>query len=180
MWLQDSVQLKDLWKKICHHSSGMEFQDHRYWLRTHPNCIVGKELVNWLIRNGHIATRYYNFKMFWNYSLVYCLLMTRMYIWICKGIFCELWWCFMDLMVWGTSSLTSFIWWKCLQGTWLGSQFTVLKNKDLQLVRSISGWRHLFPSRKTCVGLTKSACYKRRTNMVKSPMGKTGCNNVHL
>ncbi|XP_023588821.1 1-phosphatidylinositol 3-phosphate 5-kinase isoform X9 [Trichechus manatus latirostris] len=53
----DSVQLKDLWKKICHHSSGMEFQDHRYWLRTHPNCIVGKELVNWLIRNGHIATR---------------------------------------------------------------------------------------------------------------------------
>ncbi|XP_075386553.1 1-phosphatidylinositol 3-phosphate 5-kinase isoform X3 [Tenrec ecaudatus] len=55
--LLDSVQLKDLWKRICHHSSGMEFQDHRYWLRTHPNCIVGKELVNWLIRNGHIATR---------------------------------------------------------------------------------------------------------------------------
>ncbi|XP_060683471.1 1-phosphatidylinositol 3-phosphate 5-kinase isoform X4 [Hemiscyllium ocellatum] len=55
--LLDSVQLKDLWKKICHHSTGMEFQDHRYWLRTYPNCIVGKELVNWLIRNGHIATR---------------------------------------------------------------------------------------------------------------------------
>ena len=55
--LLDSVQLKDLWKKICHHNSGMEFQDHRYWLRTHPNCIVGKELVNWLIRNGHITTR---------------------------------------------------------------------------------------------------------------------------
>ncbi|XP_050772031.1 1-phosphatidylinositol 3-phosphate 5-kinase isoform X1 [Gopherus flavomarginatus] len=55
--LLDSVQLKDLWKKICHHNSGMEFQDHRYWLRTHPNCIVGKELVNWLIRNGQITTR---------------------------------------------------------------------------------------------------------------------------
>ncbi|XP_067994520.1 1-phosphatidylinositol 3-phosphate 5-kinase isoform X5 [Melanerpes formicivorus] len=55
--LLDSAQLKDLWKKICHHNSGMEFQDHRYWLRTHPNCIVGKELVNWLIRNGHISTR---------------------------------------------------------------------------------------------------------------------------
>ncbi|XP_060113445.1 1-phosphatidylinositol 3-phosphate 5-kinase [Heteronotia binoei] len=55
--LLDSVQLKDLWKKICHHSNGMEFQDHRYWLRTHPNCIVGKELVNWLMRNGHITTR---------------------------------------------------------------------------------------------------------------------------
>ncbi|XP_044287721.1 1-phosphatidylinositol 3-phosphate 5-kinase isoform X3 [Varanus komodoensis] len=55
--LLDSVQLKDLWKKICHHNSGMEFQDHRYWLRTHPNCIVGKELVDWLMRNGHITTR---------------------------------------------------------------------------------------------------------------------------
>nr|XP_033803013.1 1-phosphatidylinositol 3-phosphate 5-kinase isoform X2 [Geotrypetes seraphini]XP_033803014.1 1-phosphatidylinositol 3-phosphate 5-kinase isoform X2 [Geotrypetes seraphini]XP_033803015.1 1-phosphatidylinositol 3-phosphate 5-kinase isoform X2 [Geotrypetes seraphini]XP_033803016.1 1-phosphatidylinositol 3-phosphate 5-kinase isoform X2 [Geotrypetes seraphini] len=55
--LLDSVQLKELWKKICHHNSGMEFQDHRYWLRTHPNCIVGKELVNWLIRNGHVSTR---------------------------------------------------------------------------------------------------------------------------
>uniref|UniRef100_A0A4W3JLS6 1-phosphatidylinositol 3-phosphate 5-kinase n=1 Tax=Callorhinchus milii TaxID=7868 RepID=A0A4W3JLS6_CALMI len=55
--LLDSVQLKDLWKKICHHSTGMEFQDHRYWLRTYPNCIVGKELVNWLIRNGHVSTR---------------------------------------------------------------------------------------------------------------------------
>ncbi|XP_063788779.1 1-phosphatidylinositol 3-phosphate 5-kinase isoform X2 [Pseudophryne corroboree] len=55
--LLDSVQLRELWKKICHHNSGMEFQDHRYWLRTYPNCIVGKELVNWLIRNGHITTR---------------------------------------------------------------------------------------------------------------------------
>lgn len=56
--LQDSSQLKDLWKKICHNSTGMEFQDHRYWLRTYPNCIVGKELVNWLLRNGTISTRY--------------------------------------------------------------------------------------------------------------------------
>ncbi|KAM4698369.1 1-phosphatidylinositol 3-phosphate 5-kinase [Rhinophrynus dorsalis] len=55
--LLDSVQLKELWKKICHNNSGMEFQDHRYWLRTYPNCIVGKELVNWLIRNDHIKTR---------------------------------------------------------------------------------------------------------------------------
>jgi len=36
----------------------MEFQDHRYWLRTYPNCIVGKELVNWLLRNGTISTRF--------------------------------------------------------------------------------------------------------------------------
>uniref|UniRef100_A0A8D3E602 1-phosphatidylinositol 3-phosphate 5-kinase n=1 Tax=Scophthalmus maximus TaxID=52904 RepID=A0A8D3E602_SCOMX len=55
--LLDSSQLKDLWKKICHNSTGLEFQDHRYWLRTYPNCIVGKELVNWLLRNGTISTR---------------------------------------------------------------------------------------------------------------------------
>ncbi|XP_030642124.1 1-phosphatidylinositol 3-phosphate 5-kinase isoform X2 [Chanos chanos] len=55
--LLDSSQLKDIWKKICHNSTGMEFQDHRYWLRTYPNCIVGKELVNWLLRNGTISTR---------------------------------------------------------------------------------------------------------------------------
>ncbi|XP_028848292.1 1-phosphatidylinositol 3-phosphate 5-kinase isoform X2 [Denticeps clupeoides] len=55
--LLDSSQLKDLWKKICHNSTGMEFQDHRYWLRTYPNCIVGKELVNWLLQNGTISTR---------------------------------------------------------------------------------------------------------------------------
>ncbi|KAJ3592606.1 hypothetical protein NHX12_007733 [Muraenolepis orangiensis] len=55
--LLDSSQLKDLWKKICHHNTGMEFQDHRYWLRTYPNCIVGKELVNWLLRNGTVSTR---------------------------------------------------------------------------------------------------------------------------
>ncbi|XP_031441107.1 1-phosphatidylinositol 3-phosphate 5-kinase isoform X3 [Clupea harengus] len=55
--MRDSSQLKDLWKKICHNSTGMEFQDHRYWLRTYPNCIVGKELVNWLLRNGTISTR---------------------------------------------------------------------------------------------------------------------------
>ncbi|CAB1347044.1 unnamed protein product [Coregonus sp. 'balchen'] len=53
----DSSQLKDLWKKICNNSTGMEFQDHRYWLRTYPNCIVGKELVNWLLRSGTISTR---------------------------------------------------------------------------------------------------------------------------
>ncbi|CAL8341551.1 unnamed protein product [Boreogadus saida] len=55
--LLDSSQLKDLWKRICHQNTGMEFQDHRYWLRTYPNCIVGKELVNWLLRNGTISTR---------------------------------------------------------------------------------------------------------------------------
>lgn len=32
-------------------------------------------------------------------------------------------------MVWGASSSTSCIWWECLQATWLGSRFTILKTR---------------------------------------------------
>uniref|UniRef100_S4RPG6 DEP domain-containing protein n=1 Tax=Petromyzon marinus TaxID=7757 RepID=S4RPG6_PETMA len=35
----------------------MEFRDHRYRLRNHPNTIVGKELIDWLTLNGHVSTR---------------------------------------------------------------------------------------------------------------------------
>ncbi|XP_078714192.1 1-phosphatidylinositol 3-phosphate 5-kinase isoform X1 [Lampetra fluviatilis] len=55
--LLDSVQLKELWRRVCHSSTGMEFRDHRYRLRNHPNTIVGKELIDWLTLNGHVSTR---------------------------------------------------------------------------------------------------------------------------
>uniref|UniRef100_UPI0035901CC2 1-phosphatidylinositol 3-phosphate 5-kinase isoform X2 n=1 Tax=Myxine glutinosa TaxID=7769 RepID=UPI0035901CC2 len=55
--LLDSVQLKDLWRKIGHPNLGMEFRDHRFRLRNYPNSIVGKELVDWLISHDYVATR---------------------------------------------------------------------------------------------------------------------------
>ncbi|CAH1248992.1 PIKFYVE [Branchiostoma lanceolatum] len=55
--LQDSVQLRDLWLQIQHPSQGMEFQNHRYRLRTYTNCIVGNQLVDWLIKRDKATSR---------------------------------------------------------------------------------------------------------------------------
>ncbi|XP_078620485.1 1-phosphatidylinositol 3-phosphate 5-kinase-like isoform X2 [Branchiostoma floridae x Branchiostoma japonicum] len=55
--LQDSVQLRDLWLQIQHPSQGMEFQNHRYRLRTYTNCIVGSQLVDWLIKRDKATSR---------------------------------------------------------------------------------------------------------------------------
>ena len=63
----------------------MEFQDHRYWLRTYPNCIVGKELVNWLLRNGTISTRFVvvvSQMLHSNFTIVVILI--RLLYWILK------------------------------------------------------------------------------------------------
>eukprot|EP00058_Branchiostoma_floridae_P013130 XP_002598618.1 hypothetical protein BRAFLDRAFT_118352 [Branchiostoma floridae] len=54
---QDSVQLRDLWLQIQHPSQGMEFQNHRYRLRTYTNCIVGSQLVDWLIKRDKATSR---------------------------------------------------------------------------------------------------------------------------
>ncbi|XP_035827768.1 1-phosphatidylinositol 3-phosphate 5-kinase [Aplysia californica] len=55
--IQDSVQLRELWRQICDTELGVETQTLRIRLRTHQNCIVGKELVDWLLKNDRAATR---------------------------------------------------------------------------------------------------------------------------
>ncbi|KAH9523854.1 hypothetical protein Btru_047241 [Bulinus truncatus] len=55
--IQDSVQLRELWRQICDPEAGVEMQTLRIRLRTHQNCIVGKELVDWLIKYDKAATR---------------------------------------------------------------------------------------------------------------------------
>lgn len=57
MLLQDSSQLKELWKQILHPNKGVEMQSHRVKLITHHKCIVGNKLVEWLISNDHAAKR---------------------------------------------------------------------------------------------------------------------------
>ncbi|KAJ8019885.1 1-phosphatidylinositol 3-phosphate 5-kinase [Holothuria leucospilota] len=55
--LKDSAQLRDLWLLIQHPSNGITLQTHRYRLRTYPNCVVGSELVDWLINKDKATTR---------------------------------------------------------------------------------------------------------------------------
>ncbi|KAL5017949.1 hypothetical protein ScPMuIL_003671 [Solemya velum] len=57
MLLQDSLQLRELWKQILHPHKGVEMQSHRVKLITHHKCIVGNKLVEWLIRNDHATKR---------------------------------------------------------------------------------------------------------------------------
>ena len=38
--------------------SGLELQSHRFRLRTYQNCLVGKELVDWLLTYEKTSTRY--------------------------------------------------------------------------------------------------------------------------
>ncbi|XP_038047871.1 1-phosphatidylinositol 3-phosphate 5-kinase-like [Patiria miniata] len=47
--LKDSAQLHQLWLLIQHPSNGIMFQSHRFRLRTYSDCIVGSELVDWLL-----------------------------------------------------------------------------------------------------------------------------------
>ena len=54
---QDSVQLRELWQLIQDPFNGIELQSHRHRLRTYPNCIIGSELVDWLVTNDKAKSR---------------------------------------------------------------------------------------------------------------------------
>ncbi|XP_025088502.1 1-phosphatidylinositol 3-phosphate 5-kinase-like [Pomacea canaliculata] len=55
--IQDSMQLRALWRQLVEADTGIEMQTHRVRLRTHQNCIVGRDLVDWLIRNDIAVKR---------------------------------------------------------------------------------------------------------------------------
>ncbi|KAK7498566.1 hypothetical protein BaRGS_00010226 [Batillaria attramentaria] len=54
---QDSVQLRALWRQIQEADTGVEMQSHRVRLRTHQNCIVGRDLVDWFLRSDKEVKR---------------------------------------------------------------------------------------------------------------------------
>ncbi|XP_036361555.1 1-phosphatidylinositol 3-phosphate 5-kinase isoform X2 [Octopus sinensis] len=54
---QNSLQLRELWRHIQHPKDGVEMQSHRFRLKTYQHCVTGKELVEWLLRNGKAAKR---------------------------------------------------------------------------------------------------------------------------
>jgi len=55
--------LRDLWRQISDTGSKLELQNHRFRLKTYPNCFVGHELVDWLLTYGKAANRYYEKKL---------------------------------------------------------------------------------------------------------------------
>ena len=55
--LQDSSQLRELWLLIQEPNNGLELQSHRYRLRTCAHCLVGSELVDWLVTNDKANSR---------------------------------------------------------------------------------------------------------------------------
>ena len=54
---QDSLQLHALWRQMQESKTGLEMQPHRVRLRFHQNCIVGSDLVDWLIHNDKAVKR---------------------------------------------------------------------------------------------------------------------------
>lgn len=59
--LQNSVSLRNLYEEIFRTNNGIILQTHRYRLRTYNNCLLGSELVDWLICQQKANTRYYLF-----------------------------------------------------------------------------------------------------------------------
>lgn len=52
------MQLRTLWRQLQESDTGVEMQAHRVRLRTHQNCIVGRDLVEWLTRNDKAMKRF--------------------------------------------------------------------------------------------------------------------------
>ena len=48
---------RELWNQMISPKSGLELQSHRFRLRTYQNCLVGSELVDWLLTYEKTSTR---------------------------------------------------------------------------------------------------------------------------
>lgn len=59
--LQNSTSLRNLFEEMFKVNVGLPLQTHRYRLRTYTNCLLGTELVDWLICQQKANTRYLSF-----------------------------------------------------------------------------------------------------------------------
>ena len=55
--LQKSASLRALFEDMCRPNVGLTLQTHRHRLRNYHSCFLGSELVDWLLTQGHAATR---------------------------------------------------------------------------------------------------------------------------
>ena len=50
--------MSGVWLKLINPESGLPRQNHRYRLRTFANTYSAHALVEWLVTNGHVRSRY--------------------------------------------------------------------------------------------------------------------------
>jgi len=55
--LQDTSRLDDLWQSMCHSADGVVVRRHRHRLYTYTDCMIGREIIDWLIANNKASTR---------------------------------------------------------------------------------------------------------------------------
>ncbi|KAM7283540.1 putative FYVE finger-containing phosphoinositide kinase, fyv1 [Ixodes scapularis] len=53
----DKMFIRELWSQIQHPIHGISFQTHRHRLHSYTNCIVGNELLDWLVAQGKVSSR---------------------------------------------------------------------------------------------------------------------------
>ena len=56
--------MRDLWHSIMSPRSGLELQSHRFRLKTYNNCLLGSELVDWLLTYEKASNRQVYAKLF--------------------------------------------------------------------------------------------------------------------
>lgn len=55
--LQDTARLGDLWQSMYHSTDGVDVRRHRHRLYTYTDCMLGRDVVDWLIANNKASTR---------------------------------------------------------------------------------------------------------------------------
>jgi len=55
--LQDTSWLNDLWQSMYHSTDGVDVRRHRHRLYTYTDCMLGRDIVDWLVSNNKASTR---------------------------------------------------------------------------------------------------------------------------
>ena len=55
--LQDTSRLSDLWQLMYHSTDGVDVRRHRHRLYTYTDCMIGRDIIDWLIANNKASTR---------------------------------------------------------------------------------------------------------------------------
>jgi len=55
--LQDASRLNDLWQSMYHATGGVDVRCHRHRLYTYTDCMLGSDIIDWMIANNKALTR---------------------------------------------------------------------------------------------------------------------------